>query len=320
LRKKKKGNEYYKKKEFENAIVHYTKAIEEDKEDIVYRSNLAAVYYEMGKYEECIKECEEAVNVGRYYFADFKSISRVYHRMGNAYTSLTNYDEAIKAYNHALTENRNPESLNALKKVEKLKEKKDQDAYHDPRIAEEEKEKGNEAFKNGNIEEAIKRYAEAIKRDPKNEIYYSNRAAAYTKVGEYKLAEADCDKSLELNPNFVKAYTRKGTCQYFMKQYHKCLETYDKGLKIEPDNQELIDGTKRTLDAINRQQSGERDEAAVKSAMNDPEIQEILTDPVMQQILSAMQRDPKTATHYLRDPAVSTKINKLVAAGVLQVK
>jgi len=294
--------------------------MEFDREDMVYKNNLAAVYYEMGKYEECIKECEEAVNVGRTYFADYKLISRAYHRMGNAYTALQKYDEAIKAYNSALTENRNPESLNALKKVEKLKEKKDQDAYIDPKLAEEEKDKGNDAFKNGNIEEAIKRYSEAIKRDPKNEIYYSNRAAAYTKVGEYKLAETDCDKCLELNPNFVKAFSRKGTCQYFMKQYHKCLETYDKGLKIEPENQELIEGTKRTLDAINRQSTGERDEAAVKSAMNDPEIQDILTDPVMQQILSTMQRDPKTATHYLRDPAVSAKINKLVAAGVLQVK
>jgi len=186
---------------------------------------------------------------------------------------------------------------------------------------EEEKEKGNEAFKNGDNAEAIKRYSEAIKRDPKNPVYYSNRAAAYTRMGEYKLAEVDCDKCLSIDPSFVKAYTRKGTSQYFMKQYHKCLETYDQGLKLDPNNQELIEGVNRTLDAINKQQSGERDEASVKSAIqSDPELQEILADPAIQQILSEMQRDPKSASHYLRDPTVSSKINKLIHAGVLQVK
>jgi len=288
---------------------------------VVYHNNLGAVYFEMGHHEDCIKACQEAINTGRYNFADFKLISKAYHRMGNAYTKLENYDEAIKAYNSALTEHRNPDSLNALRKVEKLKEKKDAELYLDPQKAEEEKEKGNEAFKNGNNAEAIQRYSEAIKRDPKNPVYYSNRAAAYTRVAEYKLAEIDCDKCLSLDPSFVKAYSRKGTSQYFLKQYHKCLETYDKGLKLDPDNQELIDGINRTLDAINKQQSGERDEASVKNAIqSDPELQEILADPAIQQILSEMQRDPKSASHYLRDPAVSSKINKLIHAGVLQVK
>ena len=98
---------------------------------------------------------------------------------------------------------------------------------------------------------------------------YSNRAACYMKLGEFPMAVKDCDKALELSPTFgespqtprslpfrlpsnpmarsraracgnriaVKAYTRKGHCQFFMKQYHKCLETYEQGLKVEPNNE-----------------------------------------------------------------------------------
>jgi stress-induced-phosphoprotein 1 len=52
------GNTAYKKKDFEAAIQHYTKALEHDDEDISYLTNRAAVYIEMGK-------------VRRFYYAGF---------------------------------------------------------------------------------------------------------------------------------------------------------------------------------------------------------------------------------------------------------
>lgn len=48
-KEKEEGNIAYKKKDFESAIEHYTKAMELDDEDISYLTNRAAVYLEMGK-------------------------------------------------------------------------------------------------------------------------------------------------------------------------------------------------------------------------------------------------------------------------------
>lgn len=48
-KEKEAGNAAYKKKDFETAIQHYTKAMELDDEDISYLTNRAAVYIEMGK-------------------------------------------------------------------------------------------------------------------------------------------------------------------------------------------------------------------------------------------------------------------------------
>jgi len=48
-KEKEAGNAAYKKKDFETAIGHYTKALELDDEDISYLTNRAAVYLEMGK-------------------------------------------------------------------------------------------------------------------------------------------------------------------------------------------------------------------------------------------------------------------------------
>ncbi|GFS31577.1 stress-inducible protein [Actinidia rufa] len=48
-KEKEKGNAAYKKKDFEAAIQHYTKAIELDDKDISLLTNRATVYLEMGK-------------------------------------------------------------------------------------------------------------------------------------------------------------------------------------------------------------------------------------------------------------------------------
>lgn len=84
--------------------------------------------------------------------------------------------------------------------------------------------------------EAIKEYQEAIKRDPTNSAYRNNLAAALQKVGDFPAAKVACEKALELDPTYVKAWAKKGDIEFFMKEYHKALETYKKGLEIEPNN------------------------------------------------------------------------------------
>lgn len=261
--------------------------------------------------------------MGRRVFADYKLISKAFHRIGNAYMKQEKFAEAVTAYSDALTEHRNADSLQALQKAEKLKAEREKLAYLSPEKSLEEKNLGNEAFRKGDYPTAIRHYTEAINRNPKDHVLYSNRAASYTKLGEYVLGEKDCDKALELDPNFVKAYTRKGHIQFFLKQYHKCLETYDKGLKLDPDNAELIEGVERTLAAINARQStndAQSEKETLDAAASDPEIQAILTDPMMRQVLQDLQRDPRAAQAHLRDPVVSARIQKLIAAGVLKTK
>lgn len=74
---------------------------------------------------------------------------------------------------------------------------------------------------------------------------YSNRAACYTKLGALPEGLKDAEKCIELDPTFSKGYNRKGAVQFFMKEYDKALETYQEGLKHDPNNQELLDGVKR---------------------------------------------------------------------------
>lgn len=329
IKEKEKGNEAYKAKRFEEAISHYNRALELYDEDISFLTNRAAVYFETGQYDQCIADCDKAVERGRELRADFKLVAKAMARKGSALVKQDKLEDAIAMFNKSLTEHRVADTLKKLNDAEKLLKDRKEQAYIDVDKCNEEREKGNTAFKEQRYPEAVVAYQEALKRGPPQvnpEAYklYSNLAACYTKLGAYPEGVKAADKCIELAPTFAKGYSRKGTLQYFMKEYDKAMETYRKGLAVEPDNEELMEGAQRCVDAIARFASGEATESEIKErqarSMADPEVQNILKDPVMQQVLKDFQENPRDAQKHLKAPEIMAKINKLVAAGIIQVK
>lgn len=328
LKEKELGNAAYKKKDFDTAIAHYSNAIELDDEDISYIMNRAATYLEMGQYEECIKDCDKAVERGRELRSDFKMIAKALTRKGTALAKVAksskDYVPAIETFQKALTEHRNPDTLKKLNDAEKAKKELEQQEYFDPKLADEEREKGNEYFKQQKYPDAVKHYTESLKRNPNDPRAYSNRAACYTKLGALPEGLKDAEKCIELDPTFSKGYNRKGAVQFFMKEYDKAMETYQEGLKHDPHNQELLDGIKRCVEQINKASRGDLSPEELKErqakGMQDPEIQNILQDPVMRQVLTDFQENPKAAQEHTKNPMVMNKIQKLVSAGIVQIR
>ena len=100
------------------------------------------------------------------------------------------------------------------------------------------------------------------------------------------------------------------------------LEAFEKGLALDANNAEILDERRKTIAAINSGDAETEEERALraKRAMEDPEIQAILRDPTINKVLQDMQQNPQSGAAALRDPDIKNKIEKLVAAGVLQVK
>jgi stress-induced-phosphoprotein 1 len=312
---KEKGNEAYKKKDFETAINHYNKAIEIDPVNMTYYTNRAAVYFEQKRWEDCIKECEKAIEIGRENKADYKLIAKAYARIANVKTQEKDYKGAIKYYDHSLSEHRNPEVIKKKQEIEKLLKEEEQLAYINPEIAEQEKAKGNEYFQKADYPNALKHYTEAIKRNPTDAKIYSNRAACYTKLMEFRLALKDSDEGIKLDPNFVKCYLRKGHALMAMKDYGQAMAAFGKALEIDPNCQEAMDSYRQCAS-----KASDDPEEIRKRAANDPEIQQILTDPGMRLILEQMQNEPQALREHLRNPAIAQKIQKLIDAGIIGIR
>jgi len=322
LQEKDLGNKFYKAKDFDNAILHYKKAIELDPTNLIFHTNLAAVYFEMKNLDECIEECSKAVEVGREQRADFKLIAKAYNRMGTAHRKKDELELAKGAYEKALTEHRTPDYRQNLSEVESAIKKVAEAAYINPELAEQEKQKGNDCFKKGDFANGVKFYSEAIKRNPSDAKIYSNRAACYTKLTAFDLALKDCDKSISLDGGFIKAYLRKGNVLKAMGQHQKAMDVYEKAMEIDPNNAEAKQGYKDCAVRQHASSSGGSNdpEEVRKRAMNDPEVQAIMADPAMRMILEQMQSDPQAVSEHLKNPEIMRKIMKLKDSGLISMQ
>ncbi|XP_064086093.1 small glutamine-rich tetratricopeptide repeat-containing protein alpha-like [Macrobrachium nipponense] len=76
--------------------------------------------------------------------------------------------------------------------------------------AEELKNKGNQLMREEIFTEALECYTKAISKDPRNAVYYCNRAAAHSKLNQHLDAIQDCKRALQIEPQYSKAYGRMG--------------------------------------------------------------------------------------------------------------
>lgn len=169
-------------------------------------------------------------------------------------------------------------------------------------------------YKEGDYPAAIKHYSEAIKRNPDDPKYYSNRAACYTKLAAFDLGLKDCEKCVEIDPKFIKGWIRKGKILQGMQQQGKALTAYQKALELDPSNSEALEGYRSCAVSVSS-----NPEEVRKRAMADPEVQSILRDPAMRLILEQMQSDPRALQDHLKNKDVAAKLQKLLESGLIAI-
>ncbi|KAK3355414.1 hypothetical protein B0H65DRAFT_451920 [Neurospora tetraspora] len=318
------GTEAYKKRNFDEAIKHY-QAAWDLYPDIVYLNNLGAAYFEKGDYQACIDTCKKAAEEGRSRYADFKVIAKSLARIGSAYEKLGDLTNAIDFYNQSLREHRTPDVLNKVRAAERKKIEDARKAYIDPVKAEEAREEGNKKFKEMDWPGAVAAYSEMIKRAPDDPRGYSNRAAAFMKLLEFPSALEDCDMAIKKDPKFIRAYIRKAQIYLGMREYSKCVDACTEAHNV--DNEYHNGANAREIEQIQQKafnsmyaaRENETEEQTRERLARDPEIMGIMSDPVMQAILQQAQSDPAALAEHMKNPNVRTKIQKLIAAGVIRV-
>merc|ERR1719235_2370530 len=131
---------------------------------MTYYNNLAAVYFEKKTFDTCIETCKKAIEVGRSMRADYKIVAKSFARIGNAYKAMDKLDEAKRAYEDSLMEDRVEDVEKRLKNLQKELKKRETEAYINPELAEAARQEGNELFKRAQTENDISLYAKAIEK------------------------------------------------------------------------------------------------------------------------------------------------------------
>mmetsp|Transcript_15099 Transcript_15099/g.35009 ORF Transcript_15099/g.35009 Transcript_15099/m.35009 type:complete len:566 (-) Transcript_15099:1716-3413(-) len=319
--KKEEGNAFYKSKKFEEALAAYDEAIAIDPTCMTFLLNKAAVYFTQKKYDECIEECNKSLEVAKENMSPFEDRAKALTRCAKAYQKKKDLAKAIEMCKSAQLESYNKDTQRLLKSLELEKKKKDKLDYQDESKAQEAKQRGNDFFREKNFPEAIKEYEEAVKRAPNDAAIRNNLSAALTKIMDFNGAKTQVEKALELDPAYTKAWARKGDIEMAFKEYHKAMESYKKGLEIEPQNAACKEGLRKVTQQINygrSQMTDEQKKEQAAHAMADKDIQAILQDPIVQQTLRDFSENPTAAQQAMNDPSMRNKINKLIAAGVVE--
>lgn len=142
-------------------------------------------------------------------FIDHAESLDVKHQLDD--TSDNEFHDAEEVVNQVLEE-KFSDALD-LNEPEPEPELSEEEKVANKEKAEQLKQDGNASFKNADYEKSIELYTEAIAICPKDfsverSILFSNRAAAHKHLGAQSTAIEDCTQSIELNPNYIKAYAR----------------------------------------------------------------------------------------------------------------
>ncbi|XP_063567450.1 tetratricopeptide repeat protein 12 isoform X8 [Pongo abelii] len=127
------------------------------------------------------------------------------------------------------------------------------------------KEKGNEAFAEGNYETAILCYSEGLEKLKDMKVLYTNRAQAYMKLEDYEKALVDCEWALKCDEKCTKAYFHMGKANLALKNYSVSRECYKKILEINPKLQTQV---KDYLNQVDLQEKADLQEKEARELLD----------------------------------------------------
>lgn len=173
------------------------------------------------------------------------------------------------------------------------------------------KNKGNEFMKAEKYSDALESYSQAIKLDPKNAVFFCNRAAAYSKLNKHQLAIEDCNRALAIDPCYSKAYGRMGIAFTALDDHESGFECYRKALELDPDNQSYQNNLEIAEQKLKEQsvQAGFNANApgmgALGGAMGNLDFGQLFANPDIMNM----------ATTLMGNPQVQQMMTNLVSSG-----
>ena len=148
--KKNKGNEEFKKKNFNEAINLYEEAVKLNPSEPLYYNNKAAAYIELKDYDLALQEIAQAEKLFEEGVAkDYVKKAKVLARKGTILGKQERYGEAVEALEKSLIEDGNQKVKDELLKIRKLKKEKEAKDYINPEVAEQHNEQGAALYKDG---------------------------------------------------------------------------------------------------------------------------------------------------------------------------
>ena len=97
------------------------------------------------------------------------------------------------------------------------------------------RELGSEKFAQGDYQEAVVAFEQAVKIDPNYSEAYRGLGGSYLNLGNYKTAIDYLDKAIEINSQDEKAFQNRGLSYHNLDNYLKAIENFSNAIEIKID-------------------------------------------------------------------------------------
>jgi superkiller protein 3 len=226
-----KGNEYFKRGAFEDAIIAYNKAIQLDARLGWSYSNLAHIYVMQNQYAEALLLYQKSIDL---LDAD-KDKAVCWNGLGNVYRCLNDYANAVAAYQKAAELDPDTAGMRDGTGVGNNESaSKSAQAWNDL---------GEAFLKSGSYKDAITAFKKAIEMDRKLGWAYSNLALAMSYQGKYaeaiplyktavEMLSSNKDKSISLN--------RLGNAYRKLNDYDNAIKSFQEAIALTDEGKDLV--------------------------------------------------------------------------------
>uniref|UniRef100_A0AC34FH32 Uncharacterized protein n=1 Tax=Panagrolaimus sp. ES5 TaxID=591445 RepID=A0AC34FH32_9BILA len=101
-------------------------------------------------------------------------------------------------------------------------------------------ERAATSYSEGNLENALHYYEQAIMIDPGNNVLFANKSAILLKLGRIKEAIEEASHSIQLKPEWPKAHFRKAEALKEAKEFEKAIISYCQAIQANSESQRFL--------------------------------------------------------------------------------
>ena len=199
------GNTCLKAGDIDGAIVHYGIAIGMDDTNHIYYSNRSAAYQQKKQWKDAVADAEMVVKLNEQFAKGYLHLSRSLIQLQKFKEALGVVEKAkiqlvkcgelagiqtqLEEISSQISAGLSGHTTHAARRLPEVNDTARAEAF---------KGKGNESYKEGEYQDAVRFYSQAIAAVPGEGSYYGNRAAAWVMLKEFKKAAEDCTEGLKL--------------------------------------------------------------------------------------------------------------------------
>jgi len=232
-----KGDKFFDKAEYTEAISCYEKAIEIDPKNVRGWISKGVALDELTKHEDAIKCYDRIIEI-------YPKLTRAWNNKGWSLIELNRFEDALVAFENAIRIKPNSADawngkgvvLNNLEKYEDAINNYDKAIEISPRFATAWNNKGWSLIDLDKHEEAIQCFNKAIKLDGKLILAWAGNGLALTELGKYEEAIKSYDKAIGLDPKFSWALDGIGYALLKLGKYEDSIECSNKAIELDPQN------------------------------------------------------------------------------------